>query len=349
VKAIRFHEHGGPDVLRYEDAPDPRARPGRAIVRVRACALNHLDLWERRGIERVKIPLPHISGSDVAGEVIDADGAVTAGTRVMLQPGLRCGACAACRAGRDNECVKYDVLGFLSDGGYAELVSVPVDNLIPLPDRIDFIAAAAFPLTFLTAWHMLVTRAGVREGETVLVLAGGSGVGQAAIQIARVFGARVFATSGPDKIDRTRALGAEAVIDHYTGDIVREVRALTGGRGVDIVVEHVGEATWERSVRALASGGRLVTCGATTGPRGAIDLRHLFARQLSLLGSYMGTFADLRAVAALFFDGRIAPVIDSVLPLAHAADAQRRLEDRQQFGKIVLEISSPARESRPQG
>jgi NADPH:quinone reductase-like Zn-dependent oxidoreductase len=337
MKAVRFHQHGGPDVLRYEEAPDPVRAPGRAIVRVRACALNHLDLWERRGLDRVRLPLPHISGSDVAGEVFDSgDGELAPGTRVMLQPGLRCGACPACADGRDNECVRYDVLGLQSHGGYAELVTVPVENLIAIPDHVEFPVAAAFPLTFLTAWHMLVTRAGVRAGDVVLVLAGGSGVGQAAIQLARHFGARVFATAAPAKADRTRALGAEAVFDHYDSDFAREVRHATGGKGADIVIEHVGQATWDRSVRALANGGRLVTCGATTGPTGALNLQHLFARQLSILGSYMGTFAELRAAAPLLFEGRVAPVIDEVFPLARAADAQRRLEEKGQFGKIVL-------------
>jgi NADPH:quinone reductase-like Zn-dependent oxidoreductase len=339
MKAVRFHQHGGPEVLLFEDAPDPQAASGRALVRVHACALNHLDLWQRRGIERIPLPLPHISGSDVAGEVVStSDGSVPPGTRVMLQPGLRCGECPECQSLRDNHCVRYDVLGFQSDGGYAELISIPIDNLIPIPANVDFTTAAAFPLTFLTAWHMLVTRAGIGAYDTVLVLAGGSGVGQAAIQLARVLGARVFATSAPDKMDRTRALGAEAVFDHYAGDYSKEAKRATGGRGVDIVIEHVGEATWDRSVRALASGGRLVTCGATTGARAAIDLRHLFARQLSLLGSYMGTFAELREAAALLFDGRVRPVVDEVFPLARAADAQRRLEDKAQFGKIVLQV-----------
>jgi NADPH:quinone reductase-like Zn-dependent oxidoreductase len=337
MQAVRFHQHGGPDVLRYEEAPDPAPAPGRAIVRVRACALNHLDLWERRGLDRVTLPLPHISGSDVAGEVVDSGGGELApGTRVMLQPGLRCGTCPACADGRDNQCVGYDVLGLQSDGGYAELVSVPVENLIAIPDHLAFPVAAAFPLTFLTAWHMLVTRAAVRAGDVVLVLAGGSGVGQAAIQLARHFGARVFATSALAKADRTLALGAEAVFDHYDGDFAREVRRATAGKGADIVIEHVGQATWDRSVRALASGGRLVTCGATTGAAGALNLQHLFARQLSILGSYMGTFAELRAVAPLLFEGRVAPVIDEAFPLARAADAQRRLEEKGQFGKIVL-------------
>jgi NADPH:quinone reductase-like Zn-dependent oxidoreductase len=339
VKAVRFHQHGGADVLRYEDAPDPEPVRGRALVRVRACALNHLDLWERQGIERVTLPLPHISGSDVSGEVLDdGGGTVPAGTRVMLQPGLRCGACRACQAGRDNQCVTFDVLGLQSDGGYAELVSVPIDNVIPIPAQVDFVTAAAFPLTFLTAWHMLVTRAGLQKGDVVLVLAAGSGVGQAAIQVARHFGARVFATAGPEKIERALALGAEAVFDHYGGDYSRDVRQHTGGRGVDIVIEHVGEATWGRSVRCLATGGRLVTCGATTGPRAAIDLRHLFARQLSLLGSYMGAFAELREAAPLLFSGALRPVIDRVFPLERAGEAQRRLEGKGQFGKIVLQV-----------
>jgi NADPH:quinone reductase-like Zn-dependent oxidoreductase len=337
VKAVRFHEHGSPDVLRYEDAPDPTPQIGRAIVRVRACALNHLDLWQRRGIERVRIPFPHISGADVSGEVVDAGGSTwTIGARVMVQPGLGCGKCPACAEGADNQCADYDLLGYRSDGGYAELVSVPLENLIPIPDYIGFVQAAAFPLTFLTAWHMLVSRARVRAGDTVLVLAGGSGVGQAAIQVARLFGARVFSTSGPEKIDRTRALGAEEVFDHYTVEYDKEMRRLTNGRGADILIEHVGEATWDRSVRALARGGRLVTCGATTGHKAGIDLRHLFARQLSLLGSYMGTRAELIEAAQHFFAGRLAPVVDEVLPLSRAAEAHARLEAKAQFGKIVL-------------
>jgi NADPH:quinone reductase-like Zn-dependent oxidoreductase len=337
MKAARFHRHGGPDVIRYDDASDPSPRNGIAIVRVRACALNHLDLWQRRGLDRVRIPLPHICGADVAGDVVDSGGgAVPPGTRVMLQPGISCGVCPACLEGRDNLCPSYDVLGYMSDGGYAELVAIPIVNLIPIPDNIDYVAAAAFPLTFLTAWHMLMTRGRLRRGDIVLVLAGGSGVGQAAIQIAREHGARVFATSGPTKIDQTLALGAEAVFDHYSDDYAQRFKAATSNRGADIVIEHVGEATWERSVRALARGGRLVTCGATTGHKAGIDLRHLFARQLSLVGSYMGAKPELLEAAALFFAGRLRPVIDSVVPLSEAASAHQRLEDRAQFGKIVL-------------
>ena len=269
MKAVRFHAHGGPDVLRYEEVPEPLAGPGEALVRVRACALNHLDLWQRRGIERVTIPFPHISGADVAGEVESSpDGEFAPGRRVMLQPGLSCGRCAACLDGRDNECARYDVLGYQSDGGYAEYVKVPAQNLIAIPDAIGFVEAAAFPLTFLTAWHMLVTRARLRAGDDVLVLGAGSGVGQAAIQVAWLHGARVFATAGSDeKLAKARQLGAYEVINHDSEDLPKRVREFTNGRGVDIVVEHVGTATWDRSLKCLARGGRLVTCGATTRPR----------------------------------------------------------------------------------
>lgn len=339
MKAVRFHQHGGPEVLTLEDAPDPAPRPGLAIVRVRACALNHLDIWQRRGIERVKIPFPHISGADVSGEVVDSAGGTPSSMRVMLQPGLSCGTCAACLAGRDNRCARYDVLGYMSDGGYAELVRVPEANLIPIPAHIDFVEAAAFPLTFLTAWHMLFTRARLEEGEIVLVLAAGSGVGQAALQLARHAGAFVIATAGsPDKLALATKLGADATIDHSTEDVAAAVKKITAGRGADIVVEHVGRATWDASVRSLARGGRLVTCGATTGHDAAVDLRHLFGRQLSLLGSYMGEKAELLKAARLFFGGIVRPVVDRVFPLAEAAEAHRHLESRRQFGKIVLEL-----------
>jgi len=340
MKAVRFHAHGGADVLRYEEIPEPLAGPGEALVRVRACALNHLDLWQRRGLERVKIPFPHISGADVAGEVeYSPDGEFAPGRRVMLQPGLSCGRCAACLDGRDNECPKYDVLGYRSDGGYAEYVRVPVQNLIAIPDAISFIEAAAFPLAFLTAWHMLITRARLRAGDDVLVLGAGSGVGQAAIQVAWRHGARVFATAGADeKLAKARQLGAYEVINHETEDLPARVREFTNGRGVDVVVEHVGTATWDRSLKCLVRGGRLVTCGATSGHDASIDLRVLFTRQLSLLGSYMGRKAELLRATQFLFAGELRPVVDRTYPLAEAAEAHRRLESRQSFGKIVLVV-----------
>jgi NADPH:quinone reductase-like Zn-dependent oxidoreductase len=341
MKAVRFHEHGGPGVLRYEDAPDPDLAPGEVLVRVRACALNHLDIWARCGLRRVAIPMPHISGSDIAGDVIASAALdVSNGLRVMLQPGMSCGRCAECLSGRDNECHRYEVLGYRNHaGGYAELVKVPAQNLIPIPDEIDFVRAAAFPLTFLTAWHMLMTRAQLKRGEDVLVLAAGSGVGQAAIQIACLHGARVFATAGSDeKLERARALGAVEVIHHYKQDIAEEIKRLTNRRGVDVVIEHVGEATWSKSVRSLARGGRLVTCGATTGPNGTIDLTALFSKQLTICGSYMGTKGELMQAARFLFAGQLAPVIDRTYPLADAAAAQQRMEESGQFGKIVLEM-----------
>jgi NADPH:quinone reductase-like Zn-dependent oxidoreductase len=341
VKAVRFHQHGGPEVLRYEEAPDPQLAPGEVLVRVRACALNHLDLWERRGLERVTFSMPHISGSDVAGEVVASTAPdVAAGRRVMLQPGVSCGRCAACLSGKDNECPRYEVLGYLNHaGGYAELVKVPVQNLVPLPDDIDFVQAAAFPLTFLTAWHMLITRAQLKRGEDVLVLAAGSGVGQAAIQLAFLFGARVFATAGTEaKLESARSLGAFEVIHHHKQDIAEEIKRLTNRRGVDVVIEHVGEATWPQSVRSLARGGRLVTCGATTGFNAALDLRALFVKQLTIHGSYMGSKGEMLRAARFFFAGQLRPVIDRTYPLVEVAEAQRRLEESGQFGKIVLQV-----------
>ncbi len=320
--------------------PIPSPPSGWALVRVRACAMNHLDIWQRRGLDRVTIPMPHISGADVAGEIVDVNGDardLPVGTRVMLQPGLSCGRCANCLAGIDNRCPHYDVLGYQSAGGYAELVTVPIANVIRIPDALDFITAAAFPLTFLTAWHMLVTLAGLREADTVLVLAAGSGVGQAAVQIAKLFGARVIATAGGDaKLARAKDLGADDVIDHHKQDIAAEVRTLTAKRGVDIVIEHVGVATWDASVRSLAKGGRLVTCGATTGHDAKLNLQHLFARQLSLIGSYMGTKSELLRASELLFAGRLRPVVDRTFPLAEAAEAHRYLEASSQFGKVVL-------------
>ena len=338
MKATRFHAHGGPEVLIYEDAPDPIPGPNEALIRVRACALNHLDLFQRRGLERVAIRFPHISGADVAGEVVLApDGDYVTGQRVMVQPGISCGRCDACLGGRDNECPRYDVLGYHSDGGYAELIRLPLQNLIPIPDEIGFVEAAAFPLTFLTAWHMLITRAGLITGEDVLVIGAGSGVGQAAIQIVRQHGARVFATAGTDeKIAKARQLGAADVVNHSIENVPARIRELTGGRGVDVVVEHVGAATWDRSLKCLARSGRLVICGATTGYDAKVDLRFLFGRQLSLLGSYMGRKSELLRAAQFLFTGTLKPVIDSTFHLSEAADAHRRLEARENFGKIVL-------------
>ncbi len=341
MKAVRFHEHGGIDVLRYEDVPEPKIGPTEVLVRVRACALNHLDLWLRQGLPGRSIPLPRIVGSDIAGEIAEVGSAVTrvkVGQRVLISPGLSCGQCPACLNGRDNFCPDYEVIGSSrSDGGYAEYVKVPEVNIVPIPDQISFEEAAAFPLVFLTAWHMLVTRAGVRPGETVLVIAAGSGVGMAAIQIAKLFGARVLATAGTEaKLQKAKEVGADEVINHSTQDLLQEVKRLTERRGVDIVIEHVGTAVFEKCVLSLAPGGRLVTCGVTSGYETRLDLRYLFSRQLSLLGSFMGSKGELLEAFPFFVQGRLKPIIDHVFPLEEAAAAQRLMEERAHFGKILL-------------
>src|SRR5246500_5486973 len=296
MKAVRIHQFGGPEVLTYEEVPDPQPRKDQVLVRVKACSLNHLDLWVRKGLPGVK--LPHILGSDVAGEVVETGEYVTGfttGQRVIVAPIHFCGHCVKCLAGLQNQCREFTVLGNAVDGGNCELIAVPAANVIPVPDSMDFVQAASVPLVFVTAWHMLVDLAGVRPGQTILILGGSSGVGIAAIQIAKLFHCRVITTAGNEtKLEKARALGADYGIDHYNQKISDEVRKITNKEGVDIVVEHVGAATWDESVRSLKTAGTLVTCGATTGPNVAIDLRHLFARQLRLLGSYMGTMAELK-------------------------------------------------------
>jgi NADPH:quinone reductase-like Zn-dependent oxidoreductase len=343
MKAIIMLEHGDPSVLQYEDYPEPTIGANEVLVRVRACALNHLDLWVRRGLPGVAIPLPHIPGSDVAGEVakIGADvGTVKVGQKVVLAPGIACGRCAACIAGNDNRCREFTNLGYKVDGGCAQFVRCPEVNCMPYPENLDWTHAAALPLVFLTAWHMLINRAELQPGEDVLVLAGGSGVGMAAIQIAKFFGARVIATSGSEeKLKKAKQLGADELINHGTMEIDKEVRRFTSNRGVDVVVEHVGTATWDKSVRCLALAGRLVTCGATTGYHARIDLRFLFSRQLSLLGSYMGTKDELRTVLKLVAQGRLKPIVDKVFPLQECAAAHEYLEQGKQFGKVVLQVN----------
>jgi NADPH:quinone reductase-like Zn-dependent oxidoreductase len=343
MKAVRIHQFGGPEVLIYEDVPDPRPRKDEVLVRVRACSLNHLDVWVRKGLPGVK--LPHILGSDVAGEIVELgeyvnefkSGQFRTGQRVLLAPMHFCGHCDKCVAGLQNQCREFTVLGNAVDGGDCELIAVPAANVIPIPDSLDFNQAASVPLVFVTAWHMLVTRAGVRPGQTVLVLGASSGVGIAAIQIAKLFQCRVITTAGDEaKLEKARALGADFGINHYQQKISEEVRKITNKAGVDIVIEHVGAATWDESVKSLKSSGTLVTCGATTGSEVKIDLRHLFARQLTLLGSYMGTMADLHEVLGHVFAGRLKPVVDRVFPLKDLRAAHEYLEKSQMFGKIVV-------------
>ena len=340
MKAVVFHEHGGIDKLRYEDRPDPTMKDNEALVRIKACALNHLDLWGRVGLPGVHIPVPHISGSDICGEVVSTGKLVSRarpGDAVMISPGLSCGACEYCLSGRDSMCHSYKIIGYQVDGGYAELISVPEVNLIPKPEWLKPEEAAAIPLVFMTAWHMLVTRAGISPGDDVLILGAGSGVGTAAIQIAKLWGARVIATAGSeDKLRLAKELGADELINRSQQDLAEEARRITNKRGVDIVFEHVGSATWERSIKALAVGGRLVTCGATTGYAAQTDIRYVYTRQLSILGSYMASKGELLKVVDLVRQRRLKPVVDKVYPLADAAKAQERMERREHFGKIVL-------------
>lgn len=341
MKAAVIYEHGGPEVLKYEDFPDPEYAPDEVLVRVRACSINHLDLWIRQGLRDVTINLPHICGCDVAGEVAEVGGAVEGiakGDRVVISPGISCGGCQYCLSGNDNFCRQYQILGgYERNGGYAEYVVVPPQNIIQKPENLSFEDVAAIPLTFLTAWHMLVTRAKVRTGETVLVIGGGSGVGSAAIQVAKLYGATVIATAGSeDKIKKARQIGADYTINHSTQDIAEEARSITKRKGVDIVFEHVGKATWDKSIQSLTHGGRLITCGATSGPDVSLDLRYLYRRQLTIMGNFMGSKGEVLEIMKFVESGKLKPVVDRVMQLKNAAEAHKLIEDRAVFGKVIL-------------
>ena len=341
MNAMVLREHGGPEVLRLEQLAVPEPGPGEVRVRVRAVALNHLDIWVRRGGPAFKLEYPHRLGSDIVGTV-DALGPGAlgeVGAKVVVQPGLSCGRCAACLGGHDNLCRYYRILGENAQGGYAEYIVVPQVNIAPYPERLEFPQAAAAILPFLTAWQMIVHKGRVQPGEVVLVQGAGSGIGVAAIQIAKLFGARVIATaSTPGKLERARALGADVGIDYTKQDFVAECKELTERRGVDVVIEHVGGEVFAQSIRAVRAGGRIVTCGATAGFHPPIDLRHIFFRQVEVLGSTMGSKADLLAVLGHVAAGRLSPVVHAILPLAAAQEAHRILEDRAAFGKVVLEV-----------
>jgi NADPH:quinone reductase-like Zn-dependent oxidoreductase len=340
MKATIFRQHGGAEVLEYADVDEPRIRANEVLVEVRACALNHLDVWARKGLPGIEIPLPHILGNDIAGVVREAGEVadwVRPGDEVLLQPGVSCGHCAECLRGADNLCPAYDMLGYRRDGGYAELVAAPAVNVIRKPPGLSWEEAAALPLVTVTAWHMLVTRAGVQPGEDVLIHAAGSGVGSIGIQIAKLRGARVIATAGSDeKLEKARSLGADEVINYTRADWPKEVRRLTNKKGVEVVFEHTGAETWPGSISALARDGRLVTCGATSGYDARTDLRQVFYRHVSLLGSFMGSKAELLDAMKFVERGLIRPVVDRTLPLAEARRAHELMEDRAQFGKLVL-------------
>jgi NADPH:quinone reductase-like Zn-dependent oxidoreductase len=340
MKAVFFRRHGGNEVLEFGELPEPEPGPGQVRVAIRAAALNHLDIFVRNGIPNV--PLPMIPGADGAG-VVDALGAgveragLALGDRVLIQPGLYCGECEFCLSGEQSLCVRYQILGEHTPGTFAERVVVPARNLFPIPGGLDFPEAAAFPLVYQTAWRMVVTRATVRPGETVLVHGAGGGVGGAAVEIALLCGGRVYATSSGEEKERAlKAQGVEAVLDYRRQDVGKELHAITKKRGVDVIVDCVGEATWMTSLRGAAKGGRIVTCGATSGPNPKEELRLVFWKQLSILGSTMANEKEFRTLLSAVASGRLRPRIDRTFPLSDAAQAYRRMEEGLQHGKIVL-------------
>jgi len=340
MKCVRIHEHGSFDKLLFEEIPPPRITSSEVLVNVKATSLNHLDLWVRKGLPGVTFPLPIIPGVDAAGIVAEVGEGVShvhPGDRVVVAQGISCGHCTVCLNGQDNLCKEYRLIGEHRDGADAEFLSVPGRNVIKLRAAVSFEQAAAGALVFLTAWQMLVDKAKVRPGEDVLVMGASSGVGSAGIQIAKLFGARVIAvTSSEGKAAHARSLGADEIILHTKEKITDRVRDITAKRGVDIVFEHVGSGVWDACIRSLTKGGRLVTCGATSGHEAITDLRYIFYKQLQILGSTMGRKGDLITILNFFEQGKLKPVIDRVIPLDQVREGHRLLEESEQFGKIVM-------------
>jgi NADPH:quinone reductase-like Zn-dependent oxidoreductase len=340
VKAAYFKEHGGAEKIIYDDYRDPAPGPGEVVVRVRACALNHVDMLLLDGRFPPPEGLPHVNGCEVTG-TLEAVGpgvqGLDRGTRLILFPGLSCGRCEYCLQGQRTVCVRYGYLGAHKDGGYAELIKAPAVNVVPLAEALSFESGAAVPLAMLTSWHALIAQAGCRPGQTVLVQAAGSGVGSAAIQIARLCGARVMTTVGSDdKIDFARALGADHVVNYRRQDFVEEAKRWTGKRGVDIVIEHIGGDTFERSVYALTRLGTLVTIGSHDTHWGRLDLRHVYSKNLRVLGTNLGSILELKTLLEHVVEGRLKPVVDRVFPLADARAAVQHVLDRKNKGKVVL-------------
>jgi NADPH:quinone reductase-like Zn-dependent oxidoreductase len=340
MKAVYFNEHGGPEKLIYGDLPEPQIGNSEVLVRVRAAAMNHLDLWMRRGLPGREVPMPHVTGCEGAGDVIRVGSGVEhlkEGDAVVVTPGWSCNRCEYCLSNQESLCLQYGMLGVKRHGCFAEFVACPAQTLYPLPANLSYEEAASIPLVFLTAWHMLVFRAKIKPGEDVLVQAAGSGVGIAAIQIAKLYGARIFATASTDvKLQKAKELGADILINYKEKNFADEIRSITGKRGVDIIFEHTGAEQWAKNMASLARGGRLITCGATSGPDVQIDLRHVYSRQLSIIGSYMGGKKDLLDVFRFVSQGKLKPVIDSVFPLSELKKAEQKMEDRNVFGKIVI-------------
>jgi NADPH:quinone reductase-like Zn-dependent oxidoreductase len=340
MKAVVFRQHGGPEVLEYADVPTPEPHRGEVLINVKATSINHIDIFLRRGMPGIKVPFPKIAGSDAAG-IIQAVGpdvsSLQVGQRVTINPGISCGHCEFCADGFGSQCVSYEMIGESRDGAYAEFISVPAHIVLPIPDSIPFAEAAAAPLVFLTAWSMLVGKGKIRPGEDVLILGAGAGVGTAAIQIAKLGGCRVFATASSDeKLQRAKELGADFLIDYTKEEFDRKIRELTGKRGVDVVIDYIGADTWVRSLRSARRGGRVLTCGATTGFAPQTDLRQIFFRQVQVIGSTMGSHREFLDVMKCIFRGQLKPVIDRVLPLTEARKGHELIEQRAVFGKIVL-------------
>ncbi|MFQ5343030.1 MAG: zinc-binding dehydrogenase [Anaerolineae bacterium] len=342
MKAIGFYEHGDTDQLKTIELPQPEPGPAEVLINVKAVALNHLDLWVLQGLPGLNLEMPHIGGSDIAGLIAGLGDGVTGfqvGQRVVVNPTLSCGDCEWCRRGEDSLCDQFGVIGEHSRGGMAEYVVVPARNVMPMPDEFPFAEAAAAPLVFLTAWRALITRGQVRPGEDVLILGASGGVASAAIQVARLAGARVYAvTSSPEKAEKARALGADWTVDRTQQNWSKAVFEATNRRGVDLVLENVGAATWFDSLRSAKKGGRIVTYGATSGPRPQTDIRYIFWKQLSILGTTMSTRSEFHDVMNLVWQGRLKPVVDSVFPMEQARAAYHRLQAGEQFGKVVIEI-----------
>ncbi|MFD1585667.1 zinc-binding dehydrogenase [Halorientalis brevis] len=340
MQAVQFSEHGDTDVLEYGEFPDPDPAEDEVLVDVKAAALNHLDVWTRRGLPGINLEMPHIPGSDAAGVVTEVGDEVQRfepGDHVAVSAGVSCGHCEFCRDGDPTLCVNYHILGEHVRGVHAEQAAVPADNLVPVPDHVDWQVAGSSSLVFQTAWRMLMTRAELQPGETVLVLGASGGVGHAALQIAKYAGAEVYATaSSEEKLDYARELGADEVINYETDDFADEVSDITGKRGVDVVVDHVGAATWQQSLASLAKGGRVVTCGATTGPNPETDINRIFWNQLDVLGSTMGTPGEVDDVLELVWEGHMEPRVRDVLPMSEIDRAHEMLENREGFGKVVV-------------
>lgn len=338
MKAAIFHEHGSADVLRIEDVPTPVVSAGEVLLQVEAAALNHLDVWTRKGLP-FPVTMPHIGGSDVVGTVVEVGAGVRdveKGQRFVVDPSLSCGHCEWCRAGEEPLCIDYKILGEHVNGGFAEFVSVPAANLFPVPDGYPTDRAAAAPLVFLTAWRALKTQGHVGAGSTVLITGASGGVATAAIQIAKHLGARVFALTTAENVESVRALGADVVYDRTAGDFSRQIWKDTNKRGVDVVLDSVGEAIWQQCIRALARGGRLVCYGGTTGPRAELDLRVLFWKQIEIVGTTMANRREFREAMELVFNGTLQPIVDTVMKLDDIRAAHERLERGEQFGKIVM-------------